>query len=265
LVGEVLSAEAEPYNLLRTLDHDDGTFVKVCGIPTPETAIACFEAGASMIGLVHYPPSPRHVDVAQIREILDAIEPFLLHASRDVVLVAVDQLPKEIDSRINYLQVYGNIPPDALQRDDLPPCGILVIKDKEMIAHLCNTCATNPRAAGQSLTSLFFGSAPKIEGCSSKCSHSPPAPSYYCLEISQGTLPGGNGIAWDWSLAKPFCERFPTLIAGGVTPENVADVILLAHPIGIDVSSGVESSPGVKDMEKVRQLTENVHKAIIGG
>ena len=264
LVGEVLSTEAEPYNLLRTLVHGNGTFVKVCGITSPETAIACFEAGASMIGLVHYPQSPRHVDVAQMREILDAIEPFLLHASRDVVLVVVDQLPAEIDPRINYLQVYGNISPDALQRDDLPPCGILVIKDKETIAHLCNTCAKNPRAAGQTLTSMFFGSTPKIEGCSSKCSHSPPSPSYYCLEISKGSMPGGNGAAWDWSLAKPFCERFPTLIAGGITPENVADVIRLAHPVGIDVSSGVESSPGVKDMDKVRQLTENVHKAIIG-
>ena len=76
-------------------------------------------------------------------------------------------------------------------------------------------------------------------------------------------MPGGNGIAWDWSIAWPFCERYPTLIAGGVTPENVAEVIRLANPDGIDVSSGVESSPGVKDIDKVKQLIENVHQAII--
>jgi len=268
LVGEVLSTEAEPYNLLRTLVHGNAPFVKICGITSPETAIACFEAGASMIGLVHYPPSPRHVDVDRMGEILDAIEPFLEHASRDVVLVVVDQLPEEIDSRINYLQVYGNLQPDALQRDDLPPNGIPVIKDKETIAQLCNAACT-AKSRGTRHTFLagiaYFGYAqPQVES-SCTCSQSSSSPSYYCLEISKGTMPGGNGAAWDRSLAKPFCECFPTLIAGGITPENVADVIRLAHPVGIDVSSGAESSPGVKDIEKVRRLIENVHKTIIEG
>jgi phosphoribosylanthranilate isomerase len=76
--------------------------------------------------------------------------------------------------------------------------------------------------------------------------------------MSTGLLPGGNGAAWDWSMARPFCERFPTFIAGGITPENIADVIRFANPYGIDVSSGVESSPGVKDMDKVKRLIENV-------
>jgi len=87
----------------------------------------------------------------------------------------------------------------------------------------------------------------------------------YALEISSGPLPGGNGIAWDWSLARPFCERYPTLLAGGITPENVAEAIRLARPCGIDVSSGVESSPGVKDIDKVKRLIENVHQTIIFG
>jgi phosphoribosylanthranilate isomerase len=71
-------------------------------------------------------------------------------------------------------------------------------------------------------------------------------------------LPGGNGAAWDWSAARPFCERYPTFIAGGVTPKNVVDVIQSANPFGIDVSSGVESSLGVKDMDKVKRLIEQV-------
>jgi phosphoribosylanthranilate isomerase len=267
LVGEVLSTEAEPHHLLRTLVHGNAPFVKICGITTPEMAIACLEAGASMIGLVHYPPSPRHLDVARMREILDAVEPFLIHANRDVVLVVVDQLPEEIDSRINYLQVYGTIPSDALQRDDLPPSGIPVIKDKEAIAQLCNAaCTAKSRGAGHTFVSgvAYLGYAPPRVESSCKCSHSSAAPSYYCLEISQGTLPGGNGVAWDWSLAQPFCKCFPTLIAGGITPENVAEVLRLAHPCGIDVSSGVESAPGVKDGDKVQRLMENVHRAIIG-
>ena len=76
-------------------------------------------------------------------------------------------------------------------------------------------------------------------------------------------MPGGNGAAWDWSLAKPFCELLPTLIAGGITPENVAEIIRQINPCGIDVSSGVESSPGVKDIDKVKRLTDAVHQATI--
>jgi phosphoribosylanthranilate isomerase len=259
LIGESLSTQSEPHNLLRTFVYGTSCLVKVCGITSPETAVACFEAGAAMIGLVHYPPSPRHVDVAQIGEILDAVDPFLLHAGRDVVLVVVDQLPEEIDERINYLQVYGKIEPDEQKRDDLPPIIIPVVKDDATITRLCNALSPKPCGGDQTFESLYFGSARQLGECSCKSQNSP---TYFCLEISQGTLPGGNGAAWDWSMAKPFCARYPTFIAGGITPENVAEVIRLANPYGIDVSSGVESSPGDKDMDKVKRLIDNVHKAI---
>jgi indole-3-glycerol phosphate synthase/phosphoribosylanthranilate isomerase len=263
LVGESLSTQPEPHNLLRTLVHGDGAFVKICGITTPAAAIACFEAGASMIGLVHYPPSPRHIDAEQIKNILDAVEPFLLFANRDVVLVVVDQLPEEIDSRINYLQVYGHIDSNEQERDDLPSGMIPVIKDAETIAGLCQACKEKPCAPGQTFLAgiAYLGYAqPHVE---SSCNCSSASPAYYCLEASQGAMPGGNGAAWNWSQAKPFCERFPTMIAGGITPENVAEVLRLAKPCGIDISSGVESSPGVKDMDKVRRLMDNAHQAIL--
>jgi phosphoribosylanthranilate isomerase len=195
--------------------------IKICGITTPETAIACFEAGADFIGLVHYPPSPRHVDVAQINDILDAIMPF----DRQSILVAVDQLPDDKTvSRFDFVQTYGNI------RNNISIRRIPVVRDYETFTRLLD---------------------------------SPGQAEYYCFEMSTGLLPGGNGAAWDWSMARPFCERYPTFIAGGITPENVTDVIRLANPYGIDVSSGVESLPGVKDIDKVKRLIENVHKAII--
>ena len=196
--------------------------VKICGITTPETAIACCNAGADMLGLVYYPPSPRHVSESQIHTILDALED-----RGRYVLVVVDQLPDDdIISRFHFVQVYGNKPNDiAIPR-------IHVVKDHETFIRLLE---------------------------------SPPGrvnPPYYCLEMSQGSLPGGNGAAWDWSVARPFCERFPTFIAGGITPKNVADVIRLANPYAIDVSSGVESSPGIKDRDKVKRLIENVRGII---
>ena len=193
--------------------------VKICGITTPETAIACLKAGADMIGLVHYPPSPRHVDVAQIREILDAVA-----QHGQTVLVVVDQLPEEIDSRITYIQSYGKTRHDVLMSP------IHVVKDYESFTHLLE---------------------------------SPPGKSeeLYCLEMSEGRLPGGNGAAWDWSLARPFCERYPTFIAGGITPDNVAEVIRQVNPYGVDVSSSIESLPGVKDLDKVKRLMDAVRQA----
>ena len=193
--------------------------VKICGITTPETAVACIEAGADMIGLVYYPPSPRHVEVARINEIIDPAKSL----GSQSVLVVVDQLPDgDVISRFAFIQPYGTI------KDDISLPHIQVVKDFDAF-----TC--------------LLGSPAK-----------PPLPPYYALEMSEGRLPGGNGAAWDWSLARPFCERFPTFIAGGVTPENVGDIIRLASPVGIDVSSGVESAPGIKDMDKVKRLIENV-------
>ena len=237
LVGESLStASADPtlwqhvyqlvVNVLKTFP------VKICGVTSPETAIACIEAGAAIIGLVHYPPSPRHVDVAKIREILDAVSPFKKHG-HEAALVVVDKLPnKEIVSCFDWIQPYGTIPHDV----PLDPNQIIhVVKDFATFTHLLELPRTTEGGP------------------------------LHALEMSKGILPGGNGAVWDWSIARPFCERYPTLIAGGITPENVADVIRLANPFGIDVSSGVESSPGVKDMDKVKRLIENVHKAIIFG
>ncbi len=200
--------------------------IKICGITSPETAVACLEAGADMIGLVYYPPSPRHVDESQIRAILDGVEPFR-KIERRVVLVAVDPLPEVIDTRIDWIQSYGK------ERPDVPVPRIQVVKDRETFDRLLES---PPECA---------------------------CPPLYALEMSRGILPGGNGAAWDWSLAKPFCERYPTILAGGITPENVTRAIHPAQPYGIDVSSGVESSPGIKDMEKIRRLIEIVRSSTI--
>jgi len=208
------------------------TLIKICGITTSEAAIDCFNVGANLIGLVHYPPSPRHLSATKIHKILDDIGEYGRYA-----LVVVDQLPDEqIVSRFHLVQSYGNI------SDKISIPLLRVIKDYETYARILKSPTEDwelrkpPRETDIPL---------------------------YCLEMSQGLLPGGNGAAWDWSVARPFCERYPTFIAGGITPENVADIIRLANPWGIDVSSGVESAPGVKDMDKVKRLIENVHKALI--
>ncbi len=204
--------------------------IKICGITSPNTAVACLEAGADMIGLVYYPPSPRHVDETKIREILDAVEPFR-ERGKKAVLVVVDQLPNEIDSRMDFIQSYGN----ECSNISIPK--IHVVKERTIFDASLATIPNGPSAPTES-TPL------------------------YCLEMSSGILPGGNGAAWDWSLARPFCAHYPTLLAGGITPENVREAIRLAQPYGIDVSSGVESAPGIKDIDEIKRLIENVHQYV---
>ncbi|MCL2348426.1 MAG: bifunctional indole-3-glycerol phosphate synthase/phosphoribosylanthranilate isomerase [Planctomycetaceae bacterium] len=243
LVGESLSrlgkgtSEYDKFLFLNNLVSGEGfVLIKICGITTPEMAVACLEAGANFIGLVHYPPSPRHVDTSRIREILDAVTSFW--RSSGAILVAVDQLPGEIDPRFSGVQIYKDFQPCDFERDLRSLIKIRGVNDYETFNRLLEPSAI----LGQGMRNFR-----------------------YLLELSSGKLPGGNGAAWDWSLARPFCERYPTLLAGGITPENVAEAIRLARPCGIDVSSGVESSPGVKDISKVKQLIENVHQAIIFG
>ncbi|MDR1268200.1 MAG: phosphoribosylanthranilate isomerase [Planctomycetaceae bacterium] len=199
--------------------------IKICGITTPESVRQCFEAGADMIGLIFYPPSPRHVDVLKIREILDAAEPFR-QQGRQTVLVVVDSLPNEIDPRIDFVQLHGSASGEFSAKR------IQVVKNQQ----------TRDRLLNEPVTKILDNSL-------------------YLLEMSHGFLPGGNGAVWNWSEAREFCKRFSTFLAGGITPDNVLDVITQAQPYGIDVSSGVESSPGIKDFNKVQQLIKKIKKS----
>ncbi|MDR1959446.1 MAG: phosphoribosylanthranilate isomerase [Planctomycetaceae bacterium] len=212
--------------------------VKICGITSPETAVQCFTAGADMIGMIHYPPSPRHIGIGQIRDILDAVVPFRKQG-RKTVLVVVDGLPaaelfKKADDRLDFVQLHGSPAQTAKLEKQISIPVIRAVRDRGTFDQLL----AQPEHAG-SLQS---------------------ASDLYLLEMSHGLLPGGNGAAWDWSAAKPFCERYPAFLAGGITPENVLRAVVAASPFGVDVSSGVEVSPGVKDLVKVQKLITKVKR-----
>ncbi|MDR3111247.1 MAG: phosphoribosylanthranilate isomerase [Planctomycetaceae bacterium] len=192
--------------------------VKICGITTPDAARCCLDAGADMIGFVYYPSSPRHIAAPLISKILDSVEQYR-KSGRKTVLVIVDKIPDQVDPRIDYVQLHGDYKPNVSQQT------ITVIKDQQTIQN------PNPATDPNKL---------------------------YLLEISKGALPGGNGKKWDWSIAKQFCKKYKTILAGGITSENVQTAIVQANPYGIDVSSGVEKSPGIKDGKKVEQLIKQV-------
>ena len=214
--------------------------IKICGITTPETAIACFELGADMIGLVHYPPSQRHLDLPALADITNAMTSFR-ESGKIIVLLVVEKNADKIlrildvcDRQFDFVQFYGE--ETERQRLEKHVHVLRPVRDEK----------TYHQLLAQNDSQIHENVVPQ-----------------YVVELAPGLYPGGNGKSWNWSDAAPFCRKFPTLLAGGITPENVAEAIRLARPFGIDVSSGVESLPGVKDIDKVKRLIENVHQAVI--
>ncbi|WP_051328198.1 phosphoribosylanthranilate isomerase [Desulfatirhabdium butyrativorans] len=197
---------------------------KICGLTRPDEACACMEAGASAIGLIFYPPSPRFVSIEQAQAIREALPPDF-----PLVGVFVDETAENIQStitacRLNGVQLHGNESPALAER--FFSQGMLTIK------------------------TLFWNRNPLFSDAAAyRCSA-------FLVECGKGPFPGGNAQAWNWAAAKPLAEQSPLILAGGLTPENVVKAIRDACPDAIDVSSGVEFCPGRKDLAKVRMLLQ---------
>ncbi len=193
--------------------------VKVCGLTRPDEAVACAELGAAAVGCVFYDKSPRCVTPAAAHEIRSALPPQVA-----CVGVFVDEPFERImavaaETGITAVQLHGNEPPELVQR--LRREGLFVIK-----------ALFADREPG-------IGQAPHYPACA------------ILAECGRGPLPGGNAQAWDWSQAAAVGRHHPLILAGGLTPDNAAQAFRAALPDALDVSSGVETSPGRKDLGKV--------------
>lgn len=197
-------------------------FVKICGLSTPETIAAALKAGASHIGLVYFPRSPRHVSIAKAamlrRDLPD---------SARVVLLVVDPEPQALSEAIRMVgpqvvQFHGNEPPDVLARTraetGVEVWKALGVKD----------------ASSLDQAARYRGAADRV-----------------LLDAPAEALPGGNGEAFDWNLLAGWNAPLPWGLAGGLTPANVANAIRLTGTTLVDTSSGVERSPGIKDVDKI--------------
>ena len=245
--------------------------IKICGITSPETAIACFELGADMIGLVHFAPSQRHLDLPALADITYAVAP-LRESGKQIVLLVVDKSVQKImrildvcDHQFDFVQFYGSETEAASLEKHVRV--LRPVRDEATCARLLASGEggkVGEWESGKEENHLPTFPPSHISTPSSDVRILKPE-ARYVVELAPGLYPGGNGLSWDWSNAAPFCRKFPTLLAGGITPENVAEAIRQANPCGIDVSSGVESSPGIKDIDKVKRLIENIHKTLIFG
>jgi indole-3-glycerol phosphate synthase/phosphoribosylanthranilate isomerase len=202
--------------------------VKVCGLTTVEDALAVARLGVDAIGLVFWPGSPRWVDRDKAREIAQALPPFVLRVGVfvDAALDVVARTAEEVG--LDVLQLHGQEEPEALDRLPRRVLKAVRVGDGFMPEEALRY---EGRAAG-------------------------------ILLDTRSESPGGSGRPFDWSLARRVRERASFLaLAGGLTPENVHVALAAVRPDVVDVSSGVESSPGRKDPAKVSAFVEAVRAA----
>ena len=209
--------------------------VKICGLSTALTLDAALDAGADMVGFVFFAKSPRHLDWATARALgrqargHAKIVALSVDADDDTLKRVVDALSPDL------LQLHGSESParvkqigELFARPTMKAIGVATRADLAQ-AELYED------AAG---TLLIDAKPPK-----------------------DAVLPGGNGRPFDWSLTRDFHAPVPWLLSGGLEPDNVEAAIALSGARGVDVSSGVESAPGVKDAGKIRAFVAAARRA----
>lgn len=203
--------------------------VKICGLSTPETVDAAIRLGATHIGLVHYEPSPRHVALdlaAELRQRAQGkvkVALLLVNASQQLTGEALSKVRPDI------VQFHGNETPEWLARvKRLVPAEVWK--------------AIGLRDAGT------LERVRQYEGAADRILYDAPAAS----------LPGGTGTRFDWSLLKNHRHAIDWGVAGGLTPANVGQAIAETGAPLVDVSSGVESAPGIKDVDKIAAFLKAV-------
>ena len=211
---------------------------KICGLSTPEAVAAAIDAGATYIGLVFFEKSPRHVTIKQAKDLT------ALAREKSSEVKVVGLLVDPDDAQV--MSVVRAVRPDYLQlhgRETKERVGeIKKMAERPIIKAIGVTTADD---VSQALDYsdvvdllLFDAKAPK-----------------------GSPTPGGNGIAFDWEALLPAKGKVPFMLSGGLSADNVSRAIELASPAAVDVSSGVESSPGAKDPAMIERFLEAVKTA----
>ncbi|MDH4225688.1 MAG: phosphoribosylanthranilate isomerase [Deltaproteobacteria bacterium] len=193
--------------------------VKICGITRWEDALAACDAGAWAVGFIFHPASPRFVKPEVAAEISARLPPFVLRVG-----VFVNEEPERINALaqvcgLDRVQLHGGEPYDTLTRLDRGGWRAISLKTEADIS----TAIGLPDAA-------------------------------LLLDTHHPELKGGTGQTFDWDWAARVAAAKPVILAGGLTPQNAREAVARAAPYGLDVNSGVESSPGIKDPVKIKEL-----------
>jgi len=203
------------------------TKIKICGIKTVDEALAAIDLGADLIGFNFYPKSPRYVDVGHCRGIMSTV---LKYGHVKYVGVFVNATVAEINATmdtcgLSLAQLHGDETPEMMSELD-----------------------------GKAFKA-FRGISTDFE--TDKRIRTDGAPAFLIDAAVKG-LYGGSGVTADWNEVTKLAKKYPLLLAGGLTPENVAEAVRRVKPWGVDVASGVESAPGEKDPSKMKAFVQAV-------
>ena len=206
---------------------------KICGISTTADYAACRDAGATFVGMVHYPGSPRHLDLEALAK-LAACSAEISSNAPDRVLLSVDissgdLLPLIEAGHPDLLQLHGNETPEHVAaikaRFGLPIIKSIAIETLDDL----NQCANWDGVADW----LLFDA-----------------------KVKSGAQPGGTGHSFDWTLLQNYKGRLPWMLAGGLDQNSVVDAIRISGARNVDVSSGVESTAGKKDVRQIHDFIQ---------
>jgi phosphoribosylanthranilate isomerase len=204
------------------------TLSKICGLSTPETVDCAIESGTSMVGFVFFPPSPRSISIVDASTLAARVPVGIQKVA--LTVNADDDFLTEIaeNTGIDIFQLHGNEQPERVF-EIRHKFGLPVIKALPVEDHLDLMVARGYDAV---VDYFLFDSKPPRDA----------------------SRPGGNATAFDWSLLKGFSLAKPWLLAGGLTPQNVSQAVEISGAQMVDVSSGVENAPGVKNLDKIRSF-----------
>lgn len=202
--------------------------VKICGITSLDDALLALDAGADALGFVFYPPSSRNISPEQAAYIIRQLPPFIQTVGL-FVNESLERVNRTADAcGLDIIQLHGEESPDFCAGVTRRVLKALRVK---------NAASLEPMAFYQ--VSAFL------------------------LDAWSPTAPGGTGETFNWDLALDASRRDRIILAGGLTPDNIADAIRQVRPYGVDVSSGVECAPGRKDPEKVREFIRRVKESAL--
>jgi phosphoribosylanthranilate isomerase len=221
----------------RCLSDDAGrVLIKICGIREPEHAAVAAELGADLIGVVFYPPSPRNLSIESATKVAAVAR----EAGVRVVGLFVNADPAEMNHvadevGLDLIQLSGDESPNIIGQLERPVIGSVRVD-------------SSGRTDEEGLFNAF--------------ATADPSPWAILVDSHVDGMYGGTGTVADWYVAADFARRFPTILAGGLRPETVAEGIRRVRPYAVDVSSGVETD-GRKDPSKIKAFVSSARNAAV--
>jgi len=204
--------------------------IKMCGVTRLADAQAAVDAGIDALGFIFHPKSQRNIVPEEARQIIDQLPPFI-----DTVGVFVNKKRREVEEiidycRLAYAQLHGQESPKYCERlvRFAAPCQVL------------KAFRVSPGLRAEDISPYDE----HVRG--------------YLLDTFHKDMAGGTGKTFDWNQVKKLRLRRPLLLAGGLNPDNILDALARVRPYGVDVNSGVEISPGIKDHDRIRTLVSRV-------